>query len=68
MKSEFSEADYQQHQKRISDKMASTAAGPEDFDVEEMLEAPYKKEVSVFMLQAKQSDKRTTRIFFLRIP
>lgn len=44
MKSEFSEADYQQHQKRISDKMASTAAGPEDFDVEEMLEAPYKKE------------------------
>lgn len=54
MKSEFSEADYQQHQQRISDKMA--AAGPEDFDVEEMLEAPYKKEVSVYVLADKENE------------
>lgn len=37
---------------RISDKMAATAAGAEEFDVEELLEAPYKKEVSVFILLA----------------
>lgn len=42
MKSDFSEVINQQYHPRISDKMA---AGAEEFDVEELLEAPYKKEV-----------------------